>query len=149
MESIEKLREICKYRHQVVNTTISSDGRAVANLGEHCINLIEKAIDEIEREIIEKYMLLPCDVNGEPIHVSDQVEVFGTGKWIGVYLIGNEWIEDMNGIKHSVYSIRHTKPDPYKELLKEFAYKVCDLSVSDDDIARYADRIRELMEVDA
>lgn len=47
-------------------------GRNLENY-EEC-NLLLIIADEIEAEIAERYMLLPCDADGAPIHVGDVME---------------------------------------------------------------------------
>lgn len=57
IKALEKLREICKYRHLVVNTSMTSDGTTVANFGSPLVEAIEDIIGNIEAEIAERYML--------------------------------------------------------------------------------------------
>ena len=59
MKSIGKLREICKYRHLVVNTSMTSDGTTVANLGSPLVETIDDIIGNIEAEIERDYMPKP------------------------------------------------------------------------------------------
>ena len=62
MESIEKLRGLIKTAR---NGWYSYNGALYDD--------VEKAADEIEREIADNYMKLPLDENGVPIHVGDKM----------------------------------------------------------------------------
>ena len=126
-------------------------------------------IDEIEREISERFMLLPCDADGAPIHVGDEIECSANG-YEGTFtvfaigdgtIVGNhdiEWIRN-NPSKwfHVASYCRHVKPDPLKELLRDACMNAmrirCEQGVGTDisievdetELTSYADRIRELM----
>lgn len=61
LESIEKLRELCaKWR----KTSITPGRNSAADE-------VDKIADEIEREIADKYIELPLDVDGVAIHPGD------------------------------------------------------------------------------
>lgn len=60
--------------------------------GHDCCARIDDAIhdycDEIEREISERYMALPVDADGVPIHVGDLIEFGSKGERLEVTHIG-------------------------------------------------------------
>jgi len=130
--------------------------------------------DAIEREIQERYMKLPVDADGVPIRPGDMLEYdYGdiSGKHAVIALIYDdsrrmdfdggiwdfEFDDDVDGNDTRVvncmsdfYSCnRHVKPRTLEDVLHDFAYKVCDLSVDECEIAKYADEIRELLAGDA
>ena len=131
----------------------------------------DACIDEIEREISERYMLLPVDMDNEPICMGDSVEgellddstVSGTvcafhlyddepdSVYIKVSVQGGWTIKELR-----LTSCRHVKLDPLKELLTEMLDRNSDgigYSEFGGDfeafVKSYAERIRELMGGDA
>lgn len=91
-----------------------------------------KLADEIEAEIAEKYMELPVDADGVPIHVGDTLECYANG-YEGTFtvfavsnntVIGNhdiEWVRD-NPDKwfHVALSCHRVKPLKLEELLNDY-----------------------------
>lgn len=144
MESIEKLRE---YAEQCCPEYEDYDAR-----------MIEIA-DAIEAEIKSRYMLLPVDADGAPIRCGDEVttDALWNEKW-SVFAVASDYWVDVDGCTHKPCATHHAKPDPLKELLSELANEVweasctCQTTWSDSGLdgieERYAERIRELMEVD-
>lgn len=143
MESIEKLRY---YIDHGIN---------------HRDELI-KLTDEIEREIAEKYMELPVDADGVPIHMGDAMDDGKVAKLVisddGEHSV---YVYKLPNVQHELYCYEtaHVKPDPLKELLSELANDVweasctCQTTWSDSGLdgieERYAERIRELLGGDA
>ena len=110
--------------------------------------------DEIEREISERYMLLPVDADGVPIRVGD--ELFNKNKPTDAYKVtaiaDNGYIRIYHDTAHIHSSqCRHVKPDTLKELLEEFTDALNSPAEDDgrDLCAEYAERIRELVGGDA
>jgi rubrerythrin len=110
MESVEKLRTAARNM---------AKGR---NLEHHedC-NLLLIIADEIEHEIEEKYMLLPVDADGVPIHVGDALHGAHEKPVHRVLAVGHgEYVCDGQVIRNAnLY--HHVEPDPVKELLEDFA----------------------------
>ena len=147
MNALEKLRAAARNM---------AKGRNLENHEEY--NLLLVIADEIEAEVAESYLPLPVDRNGEVLRIGDEVwfhdepdadphivRGYGmtNGDDVDVFInhAGEGWCTNTVTVPDVLV---HRRPDPLKELLKDFAYKVCDLSVSDDDTTRYAERIREL-----
>lgn len=142
IKALEKLRGL---RDEVTNQMVDNP------------NLVcwraEGIADEIEREISERYMELPVDADGVPIHVGDDManEEIGPLRVLGVFSTGFIWVDDAGEcfeaslLGRSKY--HHVKPDPIKELLEELVAKVendanwrCNAS---DEIDCMTARIRE------
>ena len=81
--------------------------------------------DEIECEIAEKYMRLPVDAYGVPIHVGDVLEIADSGieddgpETVKSVSSGLVWFGGTMGIMGGAF--RHAKPDKLSELLERFA----------------------------
>lgn len=142
MESIEKLRDYAN---------------------EHIINgsLMNAMIDEIEREIAEKYMELPVDADGVPIHVGDVVE-FGESRNQGIVKAFNEHmvitlhVDDdyMNYAKYGLLwnadECRHVEPRTVEDVLRDCCNEWNEHLGDDWEsgvYAKYADELRELLGV--
>ena len=109
------------------------------------------AADEIEAEIAERYMLLPVDADGVPIHVGDRLT--NINKPSDEYIVAG-----VNGEKLFVYGghaficasqCRHVRPRTIEDVLRDLVDGID--SVEFDAltaIGEAADEIRELMEVD-
>lgn len=115
--------------------------------------------DEIEREISERYMLLPVDMDNEPICMGDSVEgellddstVSGTvcafhlyddepdSVYIKISVQGGWTIKELR-----LTSCRHVKHRTLEDVLLEFGNEVKRDCYSID-IEKYADEIRKLM----
>ena len=138
MESIEKLREFVDDQF-VYSGQAYFQGMAIAG--------------SIEREIESRYMLLPVDADGVPIHVGDRLT--NINKPSDEYIVAG-----VNGEKVFVYGghaficasqCRHVKQRTIEDVLREFVEYVTNGTNVDSyekDIADYADELRELMEVD-
>lgn len=144
MESIEKLREYTQDMRK----------RSVTPGHNPCADAVDGYLDEIEREIAERFMELPVDADGVPIRVGDElysgeVIAFGGLAEGGVVFV-HRGFEDGNYILEAFASnvTHHVKPRTVEDVLREFAYKVCDLNIADCDVERYADELRELLGVD-
>ena len=148
MKSIDKLREAATY-----NPAFSDNAtRIVCNY-----------LSEIEAEIAERYMELPVDADGVPIHISDVLECDANGYkgTFTVFAIGNntvvgnhdiEWIRDNSSKWFHVASFCcHVKPRTLEDVLRDVWNEALDYAKSDmwrnpDEVfAERADEIRELL----
>ena len=81
-----------------------------------------KLTDAIEREIAEKYMLLPVDAECEPIHIGDAMDDGKVAKLVisddGEHSV---YVYKLPNVQHELYCYEtaHVKPDPLKELLND------------------------------
>lgn len=108
--------------------------------------------NEIEREISERYMPLPVDADGVPIHVGDELE----GNYT-VTFVSEHWVLSAGRGRRNASRCRHIKPDPLKKLLHDACTNATrircvqgvgtDISIEVDEteLASYAERIRELL----
>lgn len=147
LKSIEKLRGI-------VQETFN-----VGNLAYDPGNRIMDGLREIEAEIAERFVELPVDADGEPIHIGDAVE-FGENRNQGIVKALNEHmviamhVDDgytnyaKYGLLWNADACRHVEPDPLIALLDEFATDVANYKYDGVDFDTYAERIRELLGVE-
>ena len=156
MKSIDELREIGT---KVKNSCFT---------GVHCDAVLELA-DEIEAEIADNYMRLPCDANGVSIHVGDSVAEEPFRPNIGekpaevvCMLINSDgWsIGDCDPCGHWFHpaTLEHVKPRTLEDVLEdyvieyqtrharsEFGAEHFDHVDVHEMIKRCADEIRELL----
>ena len=118
--------------------------RASEFVGQHMS--VSELADAIQAEIDERFMELPVDADGVPIHVGDILEVYNglDTKAAGgkVQTLSDCWVSFGGRSFFGVKSCHHVKPRTVEDVLREFAYKVCDLNVADDAIAKYAAELR-------
>lgn len=141
MESIEKLRTAARNM---------AKGRNLEH-HEEC-NLLLRIADEIEAEIAERYMELPTDADGVPIHVGDECWDRDTAERFEVSSI--EW----NGVcwsawsvpetRHIANKVLHHRPRTLEVVLEDMLIEkdetdLCSMGL----IAKYAAEIRELLGV--
>lgn len=144
MESIEKLREALK-------DCTSVSGIEPNEFDTYWITAAacDKLIDAIEREIAERYMELPLDADGVPIHIGDCMLVRTTKAYVRAIGDGY-WIDDTEGFTHTPEDWSHYKPRTIEDVLKDCAESwecVSDANKADL-LAKYADELRS-MGVDA
>lgn len=118
-------------------------------------------LDAIEAEITERFMELPVDADGVPIHVGDVMEYENPNDddkpftILGVNNDGDVFhcLEDKRLVPTCISlanCLRHVKPRTLEDALREFTekYQYC---ISDNGrsitLAKYADEIRELLGV--
>ena len=158
IESIEKLRE----------SSHLDDGKLTLETGEvihvygsepndpNAVNWGEqwrKIADEIEAEIESRYMELPVDADGVPIHPNDKLEHV-TGMWMFTAdtLEVDRWgahVRPNGQARIQCANCRHVNPRTIEDVLHDFASKQHGITKEENDalIAECADEIRELMEV--
>lgn len=136
MDSIEKLRE---YGHSVFNTCQQEQ-------------VIDALADEIEREISERYMLLPVDADGTHIHMGDEVIAYSSPKFRGVvqevHITQSGWEITVCGLGLMPSELHHVKPRTLEDVLidaMQFGFS----SHAGDDVTNkareFADEIRDLL----
>ena len=133
MKSIEKMREW------------ANSGKLYDNATRFVLHFA----DEIEAELAENYMLVPKDADGVPVHVGDMREWNG-GRY-EVMAVDKEhvWFDFDPLTPFKADLCRHVKPDPLKELLCDMIHEYGSTDALAEAVAeKYAERIRELKEVD-
>ena len=151
IKALEKLRECANHesagffvnleqtfglhRYKCGDSTVKPNGRMILN----------SIADAIESEIAERFIELPVDANGVPIHVGDELE-----GGFAVDYVAPHWVFSAGrGAKHDG-SCHHVKPRTLEDVLSEFANRVCNSGHqwwldAADVVPQYADEIRELM----
>ena len=139
MESIEKLRKL-----------------TICDKGEEYTAYLDAGdiADEIEREIAEKYMELPVDAEGVPLHLNDEVVSLDTNAQLVVTGIADD------AVQVSCFSVWergdhfvHVKPRTVEDVLMDYTRDVLhkfthnDFAESPDeieftDIAKYASELQ-------
>lgn len=147
LEALEKLREIAEKLDD-----------AAARMSEHGFSPIavktSLLCDEIEAEIADRYMLLPVDADGVPIHVGDTMTL-AHGKSCEVVAVSEtQFTANKLGSPKVVCHAnlhRHAKPRTLEVALFEFGELVANSASHpcNEDVRKYADEIRELMGGDA
>ena len=151
MESIDKLRDLAAdingneiIDHMQLYPSCVFDG-AWLDSWHHAF---DRELEALEREIAERYMELPVDADGVPIHPGNYVLLDGKGG--EVWLVGCRDVMCSDGMSYTASALNRVKPDPVKELLEEFAaaIKIRDgfNDATNDVITEYAARIREAVE---
>ena len=112
--------------------------------------------DEIEAEISDRYIPLPLDADGVPIHIGDEVEDGTGGGSITVRsLTYFDDCCDVNACGLSSHLLRHVKPRTIEDVLRDCAWALGgkpEEAYLDDDwknVGKYAAELRELMGGDA
>ena len=144
MESIEKLRDELR----ICEMTGSRP----------TIAFVAQCADEIEREIAEKYMVRPCDMDGVPVKIGDELSHDGFARSFIVHsyeLTNGAWsVWDVaNGATHLCQACRHVKPRTLEDIVTEaieYGHGIYPPThCYDAKVDELCAEIRELMEVDA
>ena len=148
MESIEKLRESLKdcAREAGVEPNRFDTYWITARA-------CDMLIDEIEAEIESRYMLLPVDADGVPIRVGDTIEYPNGRRDVVRFITVNDNMSTFNERGWVASKCRHVKPRTIEDVLIDMleaavGYSDAHTEVSLVAVEKYADEIRELMEVD-
>lgn len=151
IKALEKVRTIARNM---------AKGRNLEN-HEEC-NVLLITANELEAEIAERFIELPVDADGVPIHVGDYLHSDETGRdfpcrGYSYGLNGNtpRWTieccyDPYSGTSEfvSAKSCRHAKPRTVEDVLRDMVRLAEDTSngrLDDGDIEGFADEIRELM----
>ncbi len=134
MEGIEKLRTAARNM---------AKGRPLEE-HEEC-NLLLYIANEIEREIADKYMELPVDADGEPIHIGDAMDDGKVAKLVisddGEHSV---YVYKLRNVLNEFYCYEtsHVKPRTVEDVMSEYA----ELSASQD-VKKYHEVSDELREI--
>ena len=122
LESVEKMRQA------IGSPEMTYDGKP-AGYSWYAKKLLDIA-DEIEREVSERFMELPVDADGVPIHVGDEMR-FSDGEETTVMAVddkGNVYHDGLPTIKAIPGAVsvadcmRHVEPRTVEDVLTDFAY---------------------------
>ena len=146
MSEIKALEELRKYYFPSETPGVFNEALVIA--------------DAIQAEVDERFMELPCDKDGVPIHVGDMIEYEGdedtyTLHARGVYVYDNGIVAVMNE-RLGIWipeNCRHVKSRTLEEVLQEFANDVAmqghQIGLTAHELSdKYAAEIRELLGVD-
>ena len=148
MESIDKLRElVCDINCNEIDAHLYN-GITGQFISEGFIDswraAAEKAIAAIEAEIAERYMELPVDADGVPIHQYDKVEIDGLPTPVDVIEIAPIYTYCGAAVGCPLEHVRHVKPRTVEDVLADFAAEVENGHNDIETARRYADELREL-----
>ena len=109
--------------------------------------------DEIEREIAEKYMELPVDADGEPIHMGDAMYDGKVAKLVisddGEHSV---YVYKLPNVLHEIYCYEtaHVKPRTMRDILFDFM-RDCETSElgNSELVEKYEAELRDLLGGDA
>jgi len=153
MESIEKLRELAMDMNSteiISHTRLTPPYLLDGDWLDSWHRAFDKACDEIEREVSERYMERPVDADGVPIQVGDElyngeVIAFGGLAEGGVVFV-HRGFEDGNYILEAFASnvTHHVKPRTIEDVLAEFFHESRNSYTSErlDLVEKYAAKLR-------
>ena len=119
--------------------------RMLEGLSERDAEVIMEIADEIEREISERYMLLPVDADGVPIRVGDMIERDEDGFCVIGVAPKLCFVQDGLIAPAKPMYYRHVKPRTLEFILEEFAANI--EAFDGNYVDAYAAEIRELLGV--
>jgi len=129
LESIEKLRELAAdinaneiVDHMQLYPSCVFDGHWLDAWHRE----FDKLLEAIQAEVDEKYMLLPVDAEGGPIHPGDQMtdyskraDSLGDARW-DVVSVNERAFFDMSGNAHIPIECHHLNPRTVEDVLHDF-----------------------------
>lgn len=107
-------------------------------------------LDAVEAEVAERYIELPCDADGVPIHVGDTVEYPNGSRDVVRFITVNDNEPTFNEMGWIGGKCRHVKPRTLEDVLEALSWESEDLEYDGDRpalIAKYAAEIRDLLGV--
>ena len=149
MKEIDKLRE---WSHQYDNAWLQKDGSIILTTntnnvyyGENYGEYIRSMINAIEQAIADRYMELPLDADGVPIHPCDTMDVNGKRLW--VCGIGFENFST-NADLYTAAAFRHSRTTIIENVLREFEAEVESCNNTHETARRYAELIERMVRDD-
>lgn len=154
MESVDKLRGIiCDVNVDELSANIQQpigtgrEARVSPAWVDAWRRAANRALDEIDRELADRYIELPVDMDGVPWHIGDVVDGHGVVRSMDLNRHGWSFL-GLTAIDPAIH--RHAKPRTLEDVLREFAKGVQGQNADFADLAakKYADEIRELLEAE-
>lgn len=150
MKSLDNLRE---WSHRYDNAWVQDDGSVVFTSGggyfsdgkENYGESIRSMLDEVEAEIAERYMELPLDADGVPVHLGDMLT---SSAYVDGEVVGIDCYKVPNGTRYGISVLpagwdtptvrdpavyRHVKPRTIEDVLCD---ALSDVSCMGDGIKR-------------
>lgn len=139
------LKSIGKLTTRIYDSTLSNQTR----------DAFERIAEEIEQEIVERYIELPVDADGVPIHIGDTLEGAPGSKWDGerfevggMEVTASGWevcdVETCDSI--AAGQTRHVKHLTIEDAISDALHDYATTSMSREEIAaKYAEEIRGMM----
>lgn len=141
MESVEKLRQA------IGSPELTYEGERVG-YSWYAQNILEH-VNAVEREIAERYMELPVDADGVPIHVGDKMNRVDGGPGHRAGAVCREGFNDAP--IWCANDFCHVKPRTIEDVLRDVArdsrsvrYEDGADVLTDEVIAKYADELRQM-----
>lgn len=144
MESIEKAREAIR-KDEFTNANLAKAFGAGESA--YMPETLEVVLKAIEAEIAERYMELPLDADGVPIHVGDSIK-YPNGRWDSVrFITVNDNAPTFNERGWIASKCHHVKPRTLEDVLADFCRESTGASLEETNelLRRYAAEIRELL----
>ena len=142
LDSIEKLREAGRYADESGHTLAHAMCIPLNLDGVTNLEVAHAFADEIQAEIDSRYMELPVDADGVPIHVGDTLQLGDTrGEVVALtYCPSNgklswEWQCDTGDWYNTAFAY-HLKPRTVEDVLRDFAIACEDAGFAGPDVTR-------------
>lgn len=120
---------------------------------------IERNLDEIERELEERFIELPVDADNVPIKVNDEMESVHRPKEVFIvkrlkysekhgWMIGGAARDDLSeyGL-YAPFNCHHYKPPTVEDVLREFALACEDAGNAGPEVKRIAEKFAERLQL--
>ena len=110
-----------------------------------CYPWVRELLDAIEREVDGRFMELPVDADGVPLHLNDEVCSLVTERTYFVTGVADGAVQiDFYATWLDADSLRHVKPKlrTVEDVLREFAEQAEKGKYSNDMVAKYAAELR-------
>ena len=141
---MDKLRVFCDKLRNVDDNHVSAE-----YVAERCAIDVRRMADAIEREIAERYVELPLDADGVPIHELDTLyDRDGKEFVVTTLVMDGGWTVKSWGKPGRPQNYRHAKPRTIVDVLADFAAEVEQGRNTIETAKRYADELREMMGVE-
>lgn len=153
-DTIERLRICRSSSHHVM--TAFMDG--IGGVYHDCEKFKAAFIDLLEQADPDTHMILPVDADGEVIHIVDEMDFSESVRGLTVIGVGTSsvndsdmgvFVRDDDGYMwFNARFLRHHHAPTVEDVLREFGDEVQRCCDTEDTIAEYAAKLREVMQDD-